>query len=85
MTEDEARQKWCPYTRYSNMDRLEMGDMGWDKEKSIIHPAYRCMASNCMMWRWGVSDDCSGFRKPDGTNVHPTTQGAFKEAKDAGW
>jgi hypothetical protein len=38
MTEDEAREKWCPFAR-------ESGDNGY--------PASNCVASACMAWRRG--------------------------------
>ena len=55
MTEDEARTKWCPYAINASAD-LALGDMGWDKEISKIHPAFRCIASDCMMFRWYFKD-----------------------------
>ena len=39
MTEDEAREKWCPYS-YTSANR--------DKDEYFT----RCIASDCMMWRW---------------------------------
>lgn len=42
LTEEDARQKWCPYV---HLDR------------SIEQPEgahENCMASGCMQWRWAV-------------------------------
>ena len=49
MTEEEAKKKWCPMARNQ---QLVLGDMGWDKEISDIHPAYRCIGSDCAVWVW---------------------------------
>jgi hypothetical protein len=49
MTEDEARTKWCPQAR------------AWEAGAAVnrspttqrVEPETRCIASDCMMWRWG--------------------------------
>jgi len=58
MTEDEARQKWCPFVRAA--DSLDFRapaanrTAGPDEEQN---PTWsKCIASDCMAWRWVGSD-----------------------------
>lgn len=47
MTEDEAKQKWCPMVRHS-----EQGVGGSYNVPS--QAGFNCIASGCMMWRWNA-------------------------------
>jgi hypothetical protein len=53
MTEDEAKTKWCPF--YRLIPETEF-DEGLDnrliglKEENLL--SSRCLASECMAWRW---------------------------------
>lgn len=51
MTEEEARQKWCPMVRVRDYGEDEPAtnrdNSGRHKQK--IHT---CLASDCMMWVW---------------------------------
>ena len=52
MTEDQARTKWCPHVRYGDGgDDVATNRCG--KFTSENHEWARCIASDCMMWRWG--------------------------------
>lgn len=62
MTEDEARTKWCPMVRtglvagmavnhHVGRDGLHAGD---------VHDETRCVASECMMWRWAAKSTMKG-------------------------
>ena len=53
MTEDEARTKWCPMTRY---DSGSEGN-GCNKPLNYIgeHSAY-CIASDCACWVWDFDE-----------------------------
>jgi len=48
MTEDEAKEKWCPHVR------LVVGEptLGACNENRPSHTGYNCIASGCMMWNW---------------------------------
>lgn len=55
MTEEEAKEKWCPmaqisYQFYAGIGRSEF---------------QQCSGSNCMMWRWNTA----GFKYCDGDRV----------------
>jgi hypothetical protein len=63
MTEDDAKQKWCPYARLVAGAELPMGakilvdaPAGYNRvvsETTVTTPhAAKCMASACMAWRW---------------------------------
>lgn len=41
LTEPEAREKWCPMVRFTNTTGRAPSDGDF------------CIASRCMMWRWG--------------------------------
>ena len=50
MTEDEAKQRWCPMARVNRKiamgNRVQFDDGTWDTAVGS-----RCIASGCMMWR----------------------------------
>lgn len=57
MTEDEAREKWCPDARYAGQDD-DGGANRWKQNLTADEPhalnpiPCRCIASQCMAWRW---------------------------------
>ena len=62
MTEDEARQKWCPFARVAMISSSDIecppcnrlaidGVSGLEKNPA----GARCIASDCMAWRWHTS------------------------------
>jgi hypothetical protein len=52
MTENEAREKWCPFARVSAYDHSPNKDSGGN-----IRPGAYCIASRCMAWRWDLDTD----------------------------
>lgn len=51
MTEDEARQKWCPFVRLSaQQDTSHAQGYCWNNRGDDTHDA-NCIASDCMAWR----------------------------------
>ena len=69
MTEEEARQKWCPFARdmlSAGGNRMAYGGGAEDEPESEdcarqfaaeMAAAHPCIASDCMAWRWG---ECYG-------------------------
>lgn len=47
-TEDEARKCWCPFVRFCAED--EPAANRWSNYDNP--PKARCIASECMAWRW---------------------------------
>lgn len=45
MHTEEAKKKWCPMTKTIALS-------GNDVDKRHIDGLARCIASECMMWRW---------------------------------
>jgi len=46
MTEDEARQKWCPQVRFTPWSDQMLSNRG------EFSGATNCLASGCGAWRW---------------------------------
>ena len=64
MTEDEARKLWCPFARvihFHDNDGLGQapaaGNRGCHGDPKT---EARCIASDCMAWRWNSNYDHSG-------------------------
>jgi len=63
MTEDQAREKWCPFARVTEVD--EMGNSNACDYNRQYHPSdvvthgypAQCVASDCMAWRWKLDAD----------------------------
>ena len=60
MTEDQAREKWCPFVRITSVytdGEIERISPAYnrlvDSEGCEVDPVYasRCIASRCMAWR----------------------------------
>jgi len=54
MTEDEAKTKWCPHVRQSNGYKEGFSK---NRESSGAPTDARCIASECMAWRWIISPE----------------------------
>lgn len=58
MTEDEARRKWCPMVRTGLTAGMavnhHVGSRHDSPQAGDVHDETRCIASDCMMWRWGT-------------------------------
>ena len=69
MTEDEAREKWCPHAVASHTDprRGFRGEAptNLDGRERQVEKEFPCIASACMAWRWA-----GGPRKADEVRPH---------------
>ena len=96
LTEEDAKGKWCPFTRYlaifrGNDGRRETaGSYNRGAEDSALGNAC-CLASQCMAWRStgstvefvrGVLDDGSPAPKPEGDGWE---LGPRPHSQDAWW
>ena len=64
MTEDEAKTKWCPFSRQAApCDSQAAGTNGnrWGADDPTSAAGYRCIGSACMAWRWSQAKDTEGF------------------------
>lgn len=77
MTEDEAKSKWRPMVRLTAGSAGSRAPNPWsppanriidvDSKKAALNPLdARCIASECMMWRWGHEEEgwCGLAGKP---------------------
>jgi len=66
LTEQEAKDKWCPQVRFEDTESNSQPANAWTIYSSVIHEVEqygternpkmcRCIASECMMWRWRIS------------------------------
>jgi len=73
MTEDEARTKWCPFARvihFHDNDHQGIAPAAGNRGcHGYPKPEARCIASDCMAWRWG-SDVTVGKFKTQRENCH---------------
>lgn len=70
MTEEEAKTKWCPFTRVTTANRdgsgsrprnrvVEVSAGQVERELSENLAGTSCIASACMAWRWAGREDLS--------------------------
>lgn len=50
MTEEKAKQKWCPMTRYADHDGGDSYNAWWNPTENKDGRC-KCIASACMMWQ----------------------------------
>lgn len=65
MTEDEAKQRWCPFTRATATD------IEWHSNRPSFadtdkNPFDTCLGTSCMAWRW------RGWFLAEARDVHAT-------------
>lgn len=64
MKEEEAKKKWCPMVRFHVIETSSQTVYSNRDEDSL---SSRCIASDCMMWRWGNPEEIEidrGYGQP---------------------
>lgn len=59
MTETEAMQRWCPFSRVNagnNRVEAENKDAALKRLDSYMRASTRCLGSACLAWRWQRDD-----------------------------
>lgn len=57
MTEAEAKERWCPFSRSATTEDASINRCGTDSSQfdaNILIAYTRCIASECMVWRWTI-------------------------------
>ncbi len=83
LTEDEAHEKWCPHARVTTYDKnifdfaegVTVGMCAANKQSDgTIRTGARCIASDCMSWRWATPGPGRGFCGLSGRPVVPNSE-----------
>ena len=56
MTEEEAREKWCPMSSIRSNNGGGYNRLP-DANQTMTPRNTLCITSDCMMWRWSVSPE----------------------------
>lgn len=62
MTEEEAKQCWCPFAKMWSMADNGTASGGWNRHPSEPptedgkYSGSNCIGSKCMVWRWEYDD-----------------------------
>ncbi len=70
MTEEQAREKWCPHARVSASNEPALGNHAanrWENPQGLPDGA-GCIASDCMAWRWQDSLSIRDGEQPSKSN-----------------
>lgn len=70
MTEEEAKNKWCPMSRIIAIKNRETDEPGYgpynrwedscDEKNGMLPRGSYCLASECMMWIWEKDSSSNG-------------------------
>lgn len=72
MTENDAKEKWCPLARVA-MVHCDAGNefIGAINRAAVMEAEVNCIGSDCMAWRKAMGNPrygyCGAFGKPDFT------------------
>jgi hypothetical protein len=60
MNEADARKLWCPFTRVAHLEGMAVNRKA-KIDRSPIKDETRCLASDCMAWRWETDAIFNGY------------------------
>lgn len=77
MSEEEARKKWCPESRDKVKGALagiilaiSKDNKGFEELNDLIgEDSDKCIASDCMMWRWDTWIDKGSVSNPQKNEI----------------
>lgn len=71
LPEKDARTKWCPFVRFVALAR-DNEEGSANRWAGFENPSpCRCIASDCMAWRWGPKGLDKGYCGLAGTGALP--------------
>jgi len=85
MTEDEAKQKWCPHARLQTSWSSPRGGVALAGTNRWEKGSAKCIASECMAWRWVCGEDGWSHVTPTGEKFCASTMEALKKAEAQGY
>ena len=70
MTEEEAKQRWCPYAIYVFGNGRVSGNRDDEGGRSYVlsQGVCNCIASDCMLWRWELTQHQANELNARGNN-----------------
>ena len=84
-TEEQAREKWCPFVRITHREDWAQTNR---QEDVSIDTCTNCIASGCAAWRWSRVKETSAFldavkehMKVTGENFDKATQVVYADAE----
>lgn len=87
MTEDEAKGRWCPFTRAAGAANVDGQE--WHSNRPTFAESYHggfdlCLGSNCMAWRWSSAKTFDDGSTPVGDLVLSARTTAVLQALSIG-
>ncbi len=77
LTEEQAKEKWCPFARVVIGDEVARASGNRFTSGHYHNEAARCLGSGCMLWKWGPAEflrlDANGNPDPDLSGPSPWT------------
>jgi hypothetical protein len=64
MTEEEAKNRWCPFARVAGNNYANESYNRVSRSKKVVAPNSHCIGSACMAWRWFQSTKEQGTLPP---------------------
>jgi len=69
-TEEEAKKCWCPFARYTSVRGQGINRWVDDGDQASNPMPARCIASECMAWRWQMVET-EASKRGRGIGIYP--------------